>query len=400
MGLSDQNIICFASSSWEAMWVNPQHLMSRLASSNRVLYINNIGLRSPKIKGADVKKIFDRLKGFLGGLKHPMPNLWVYSPLFFPFWRTKRVIGRLNDRILLSSVRHHKKRLGASPCLLWIFLPTAAGMAGKLGEKLVVYHCVDDYAANPGVDPGKINELEKTLLEKADLVFVTSQTLYEDKKRFRQKDIHLFENVVDVGHFLKFAGGAELPDDMKNIPRPIIGYQGNISSYKTDLKLVEHVARARSDWSIVLVGPVGWGDPDTDVASLRSLKNVYFLGRKGFDELPKYVVNFDVCIIPFQVNESTNKSFPMKLFEYFACGRPVVSTALESIKSYLVDADIGAVGYDYDGFVGQIEHFLKEGKSGGDGPKRIELARKFDWAVRTDEIGEVVRKKLRELGRL
>lgn len=400
MGLSNQNIICFASSSWEAMWVNPQHLMSRLAKSNRVLYVNNIGLRSPKMRGADVKKAYERLKGFFGGLRQPIQNLWVYSPIFFPFLRTKKFIGRLNDRLLLMDIKSYEKKLKFSSPILWIFLPTACGMKGKLGEKFVVYHCVDDYAANPGVDPNRIRELEKRLLKTADLVFVTSKTLYEDKKRFRGKDIHFVENVVDVEHFLQGVRRAELPDDMKNIPRPIIGYQGNISSYKTDLKLIEHIARARSDWSVVLVGPVGWGDPDTDVSALKALKNVFFLGQKSFDELPKYVANFDVCIIPFQVNESTNKSFPMKLFEYLASAKPVVSTALESISAYISDAAVGGIGYDYDGFVSEIERFIKSEDSEENRAKRVELAKRFDWTSRTEEIGRIVRKKLEELGRL
>lgn len=400
MGLSGQNIICFASSSWEAMWVNPQHLMSRLARSNRVLYVNNIGLRSPKMKGADIQKAFERLKGFVGGLKQPMPDLWVYSPIFFPFLRTKKVVSKLNDRLLLMKVKGYKEKLNFASPILWIFLPTAGGVIGKLDEKLIVYHCVDDYAANPGVDSGKIKELERKLLEAADLVFVTSRTLYEDKKRFREKDIYLVENVVDVKHFLQGVNQKELPEDMKNIPRPIIGYQGNLSSYKTDLKLIEHVARSRPSWSVVLVGPIGWGDPDTDVRALKTLKNVFFLGRKSFDELPKYVANFDVCIIPFQINESTNKSFPMKLFEYLACAKPVVSTALKSISAYLEDATIGGIGYDYDDFVNQIERFLTSEDSSESRAKRVELAKRFDWTARVEEIGEVVRKKLEELKRL
>jgi len=400
MGLNGQKIVCFASSSWEAMWVNPQHLMSRLSKTNKVLYVNNIGMRPPGGSRADIRKMVERLRGFLRGLLQPLPNLWVHSPVIFPFARSNPTIQKLNDGILLKLVRRYMRRLKFDEPILWVFLPTAAGMMGKLSEKLVVYHCVDDYSANPGVDPERIRELEMRLLEHADIVFVTSNTLYEDKKKVRDKDIHLFENVVDVEHFVRLSQDAQPPDDMKNIPKPTVGYQGNISSYKTDLALIEHVARARPDWSVVLVGPVGWGDPNTDVGKLETLKNVYLLGRKGFDELPAYIASFDVCIIPFRVSESTQKSFPMKLFEYLACGRPVVSTALEPIKHYLEDPQIGGVGHDYEGFVNEIARFLNASDDDTARAKRAELAKKFDWARRTEQIGEVVRKKLEERGRL
>jgi len=396
--LKGENIICVASSSWDAMWVNSQHLMYRLGRDNNVLYLNNTGLRVPSVNRTDIAKVLERIRLWLKGVSRQGENVFVLSPIIVPF-HGSALIRRLNNAILTGSIRRWQRRLGLSDPILWTFLPTGGGLVGRLGEKLSIYHCVDEYTANPGVSSVKIDSIEKDLLARADLVFVTSKRLFEEKRGYNERT-HYFGNVANVSHFMRvLEDGDGLPEDLAAIPRPIIGYQGNISSYKTDLSLIEQIARADPGWSVVLVGPVGWGDPGTDVSRLKALGNVHFLGRKDYDQLPRYVKGFDVCIIPFVRNQSTDSSFPMKFFEYLAMGKPIVASNLSSLAPFRENEAICRLAEGPEDFVEKIRATLAETPDDAVRNQRIEFARKNDWEVRIQEIGEVVQKALERDGR-
>ncbi|MDP8255683.1 MAG: glycosyltransferase [Candidatus Alcyoniella australis] len=397
--LKGQNIICIASSNWEAMWVNSQHLMSRLARENRVFYINNMGLRAPSMaKKRDLKQVFKRLRSWFRGVRRVEDSLWVYDPISLPFYESP-VARAFNRWALRTTLRRYQRRLGLQRPILWAFLPTAVSLVGGLDEKLVIYHCVDDYSANPGVPRERIIEMERRMLGQADMAFVTSPKLYRDKSVYNPHT-ELYGNVANVGHFIEDSKSADgPPDELAQISGPIIGYQGNISSYKTDLELLLHVARSRPQWSLVLVGPTGWGDPGTDTRLLQSLPNVHLLGRIDYERLPRYVAAFDVALIPFRVSESTQSSFPMKFFEYLALGKPVVSTALDALAEFGRDPDLCRIAANHEQFVEMIEHSLQDAGRQDLIEKRINVARDNDWERRVEQIGDSVQRRIEELGR-
>jgi hypothetical protein len=296
------------------MWVNSQHLMSRLARANRVLYVNNTGLRLPGASSADLEKIAKRLRLFVRGPRMVQDNLWVLSPIIVPYYKSAAV-RRLNTRFLSWHVRRCLRSYGMDNPVLWVFLPTGVDLVGRLGESAVIYHCVDEYSRNPGVPTSEIQAMDRDLCRRADVVFTTSRGLFEEKRPLNERTRYV-PNVANADHFAKaLEDGRKTPADLAAIPRPVIGYAGNIASYKVDLPLLEKVATARPDWSFVLVGPVGWGDPNTNVKPLQALANVHFLDRKTYDELPAYVRGFDVCLIPFVKSPVTDSCFPMKFFE-------------------------------------------------------------------------------------
>ncbi|HPQ67872.1 MAG TPA: glycosyltransferase [bacterium] len=391
MPLVGRDIICLASSSWDAMWVNAQHLMSRLAADNRVLYVNNLGLRAPGKNKGDWAKVRRRLGEWFSGAQKKADNLWVLSPVSVPLHQSAAVRS-FNRWSLIRSLRGHARRLGFQRPILWTFLPLGVELIGQLDESLVVYHCVDEYAANPGVAVDELRAMEDALLRRADLVFATNPVLYEERKDRSKRAVYV-GNVAHTPHF-EPSTQRDIPEKLRHLPRPILGYTGNISGYKTDLELLVKTARAMNEGSLVLVGPVGWGDPSTDVTALQELPNVHFIGRVDYDELPAYVAAFDICLMPLRVNESTRRSFPMKFYEYMAAGKPIVSVDLPAFDRYRTRPELCRVAADHDDFLEAICRTIAD--QGDYTDARLTEARANSWDVRVREIGATVAAALAE----
>lgn len=389
--IKNENIICVSSADWDnPYWTNQQHVMSRLAWQNRVLYIESMGLRRPVLQSKDVKRIGRRLKRFLRGPIKINENLYTYSPLLLPFYKFG-FIRLLNHQIMIVTLRRLIKKLSLKNPIVWSYIPNTVNFKGKLGEKLLVYHCVDEISANPLI-PGKvILAMERKMLAGADLTLVTSPELYTSKKPLA-KEIHYLPNVADIEHILKMQNpGLEIPADVAGLAHPILGFIGAISDYKLDFELLKTIALARPAWHIVLIGVVGEGEKATAVSALRLIPNIHILGGRPYEKLPNYLKSFDVCLLPNRLNEYTRNMFPMKFFEYLASGRPVVSTALSSLKefkSYFYQADSPAE------FIKNIEQALQEEKSARE--KRIALAKKYSWTNRMEEISVLLENKLKE----
>lgn len=332
--LTGQDIICISSADWDApLWTNKQHLMSRLAENNRILYVESLGLRTPTLALHDRRRIKRRvIHYFQGPRKVPDKNVWVLSPLVIPLYRT-RWLRTLNAWLLLREVRHAANQLGLKNPILWSYIPNAYALVSQLEEKLVVYHCVDNLASIAGVPRAAVQSMESLFLQQADAVITTSKALY-DARKDQNPNTYLFTNVADAEHF----GKALLPEipvaaPLRELPHPIAGYVGALDAYKVDFPFLAQVARSLPDWSFVLIGPVGQGQPDTDLGELKELPNVHLLGHVDYKVIPSYLKGIDVAVIPHRLSEYTQSSFPMKLYEYLAAGRPVVSTPLPSIRN-------------------------------------------------------------------
>lgn len=392
--LRGQDLVLIASAPWKSAGrVNCHHIATRLARSNRVLYVESSGLRAPRLShGPDRRKVLTRLgnwaRSLRAGPRQLEDSLWVASPLVFPL-HGGRAAHALNRRVFGRAIAAAARQLGLEAPLLWSFLPTGIYARALLHECLTIYHCVDDYAGNPGVDASTIERLEREIVSAADFVLATSGPL---AARMPAGKTHCVPNVAETE---RFAVPCQVPGDLDRIPRPRIGYVGNVASYKVDVSLLARVAAARRSWSIVLIGGCGGGDAATDIAALRQQPNVHLLGLRAYDEIPAYVQGLDVGLIPFRRSRVTDASLPLKTFEYLAAGLPVVSTPLAALRHEPLD-DVIRYASGPTAFVDAIEQALATNGEGQQAALRREVAARYSWSVRFPAICEVVSRKLEE----
>ncbi len=389
--LRDQTFLILANAEWDwSTRVNCHHLAARLAKHNAVLFVETIGGRTPAPR--EFGKIARRLRRIAGGVRQIDAGLTVLAPFVLPFYRSE-FVRRINTALLAWQIRRALPKPSARP-ILYIFLPSLVGLVGRLDEALVIYHCVDEHAANPNVPAREVREREERLLRAADLVFTSASTLYEAKHALNPHTFYL-PNVADAEHFAHARDTALLvADDLRDIPHPMAGFIGNIAAYKVDFDLLAAVAAQNADWSFVLIGPVGRGDPSTDIAPLRELSNVFLLGDRPYAELPRYVKAFDVCLIPFRQNDSTRGTLPMKFFEYLAAGKPVVATELPALAEF---CDYFLTARTADEFAAALQAAATEDPTRAD--KGAALAIKYSWDARMAEIEKIVSDALERAAR-
>jgi glycosyltransferase involved in cell wall biosynthesis len=258
----------------------------------------------------------------------------------------------------------------------------------------LVYHCVDEIKAQPGMKASILETAEKRLTTESDIVF-TSTRLLADSRRAWNSNTHYFPNVADFDHFSKAMNPeTEVPKDLAEFPEPRLGFIGAISSYKLDFQLIREIAINRPEWSIVLIGQVGEGDPWTDITHLQGLPNLHLMGPRPYDQLPAYLKGFNVALLPNKINEYTEAMFPIKFFEYMGAGCPVVSVDLPSIRDY---KDMIAVADSSVSFIYAIETILD-----GNVPpieNRLALANEHTYESRTRQMLALVEEPLsREYG--
>jgi glycosyltransferase involved in cell wall biosynthesis len=381
--LRGRDIVCVGFADWDTeLWTNQHHLMSRLARENRVLFVESLGLRQPQLAGRDLRRIARRLRR---GVAPPraVNGLHVLSPLVVPMHRFAAVRA-LNRRLLPWLVRRAARRLGLRRPILWAYVPQAEVLVDVLDPSLVVYHCVDDIAAQPGIDTASFRAAEERFAQRADLVLASAPSL---ARRLRTISGNVLEapNVADTALFARALEPGPLDSALDALPRPRAVFTGAVVATKLDVGLLVALARARPAWSFALVGPVGPGDPRTDVAALAAEPNVHLLGARAYGELPDVLRGADAGLIPYARNVLTDAIFPMKVYEYLAAGLPVVATALPSIAGV---AEV-ATARDAAGLAALLDDALAR-----DDPARraarSQAAEAHSWDARLAEIAAAI----------
>jgi glycosyltransferase involved in cell wall biosynthesis len=348
--IEGHDIICFAND-WDSDPLSKKHIMLQLSRKNRILWVNSIGNRNPSASVRDFKRVLKKMQDFLGGCRKVAENIYTFSPLAIPF-HGNAAARALNRHFLAWSVRRAYRRLGFRRPITWTFLPTSAEVAGTLGEKLIVYHCVDEFSEFSGTDKNAVLNMERALLRKADQVFVSSGPLYETK-RLHNPRTAMVTHGVDLEHFRKACDPRmTIPSDIAALSRPVIGFYGLVADW-VDLNLVRFLSVSRPSWSFVLIGKL-----DTDVSAIEGLANVHMLGQKTYSVLPSYCAGIDVAILPFVVNELTLAANPLKLREYLASGLPVVTTDIPEARRLGEHLRVGATPAE---FLAQIETYVERG---------------------------------------
>lgn len=376
--IEGNDIICF-SNDWDGDPLSKKHIVLRLAQKNRVLWVNSTGNRNPTATVRDLRRAWKKLRQFAGGCRSVANNITVFSPLVIPF-HGNRAARWINVRLLRWSLRRACRKLGFRDPITWTFVPSSADVAGTLGERMVIYHCVDEFSKFTGTDESAILTMERGLMAKADMVVVSSSRLLETK-RAHNPNTFLVTHGVDVAHF-RHACLPEtiVPADCANLKGPIIGFFGLIADW-VDLEVVRYLAEARPEWSFLLIGEV-----QTDTTALSQYDNVHILGRRSYESLAAYCKAFDVAILPFVVNELTVAANPLKLREYLAAGLPVVATPLPEVLKLSAFVRLAPTPREY---LQQIEALLAEGRRGPD-PAVSRLMERESWDEKVEELSDIV----------
>jgi glycosyltransferase involved in cell wall biosynthesis len=368
--LSGKDIVCF-SNDWDGDPLSKTHIMRILARENHVLWVNSLGNRSPRLTRRDATRVVTKLRAAAAGLRQVAPNLHVLAPLYVPAYGAG-AIRATNRFVVRFQVLRAMRRLGMRSPISWSFLPSAAPVVGALGEELVVYHVVDQFAAFTGAS-AHVAEMAAELLRRADIVFASSEKLLAEKSRLNPR-ARLVRHGVDHAHFAKALDPATpLPADLARLPRPRAGFFGLVADW-IDLELVRAVADTFPSLSVVLLG-----DAATSLAPLAGARNVHVLGRRPYAQLPGYCRGFDVALTPFRLNELTLAANPLKAREYVAAGLPNVCTDVPELRS-VPGCTIARTRAQ---FLSEVGRALLDG---GPRRERSDLVRRESWEARVAEI--------------
>ena len=376
--LRGRDILCF-SHDWTGDPLSKTHLMRVLSKENRILWINAIANRMPTTSSKDLSRIIRKLKSFTEPVREVEPQIFVLNPLAIPAYGNQAV-RKFNEKFLVSQVKKAMRNLKFQNPLNMVFNPAAGLLAGKLGETDLIYYCVDEYTAFTGAAAG-LKEIEQDLFKKADLVIVSAENLLESKKHFN-KNTFLIRHGTDWKHFHSaLAADTPIPAEIADLPRPIIGFHGLLADW-VDFELIKKTAAHFAGGSVVLIGKTTV-DAEKKIRVLDGIKNIHFLGRKPYAELPSYCKGFDVALNPFAVNELTLAANPLKVREYLAAGLQVVSTDIPEVR-ILEDC---LVGENHADFIAKIEFALSNPK-----PKEIvsDRIRHESWEAKINELREIM----------
>jgi UDP-galactopyranose mutase len=333
--ISNPPLVVFSHLRWDFVYQRPQHLLSRLAESRRVVFIE--------------EPIYNEAVQPHWEITSPSPNVSVCRPHV-------SVGGPgFNDEqlpVLKNLVANLFDELEIGDYALWLYTPMALPLARSLPREplAVAYDCMDELSAF-NFAPPRLIEHEESLMKWADVVFTGGPSLYKAKKG-KHANLHCFPSSVDVGHFRRAKSTPEAADQ-SHLPHPRLGWFGVIDE-RMDLAILDALAQAHPEWQIVMIGPVVKIDP----ATLPQHPNLHYMGPHPYGDLPSYLAGWDVCIQPFARNESTRFISPTKTLEYMAADLPIVSTPITDVaEPYSHIVYLGATPQE---FVAACEQAMSE----------------------------------------
>lgn len=375
-------IVCLSTSNWYPFPTRKQHVMQRLYDFEILYFDPPVTLIAP-LKD---KKCLNRLTAWLKPGVKPVNHITVYAtPPVLPFYNKLRIINKINQFIIALFVKSKMKKHGFEKPVLWCYSPSSADAVKHIPKRGLIYDCVDRHSAYKGLISEKtVDGMEANLASMANQVFTTSIGLYDTLKNYNP-DTVMLPNGVNFEHFNQAASGSlPLPDDMKNIKRPVIGFSGMLQEC-IDYSVIEHIAKSRPDFSVVLVG----GEmPGVNLSGLKKYPNIHFLGLKKYAEMPAYLAAFDVCLNVFRSGSLSRDVSPLKFYEYMASGKPVVSTPQpEQVLGY---GDAIYIARGPRDFLDKTEEALSEPDDTRT-KLRIAYAKACSWDARVREMLEMLK---------
>ena len=370
------NIVIFSSLPWNFLWQRPHHIASKLAQKGH----NIVYFETPVyIPALSLQKRIRKKQ--LVELRQIRENLWV-ATLYLPDFRGRlsRVKDKFCQRLFKSCLKKLNFHPDASIFYSLHFVPLIKPLTSM--KTKITYDCVDDALSFPEFASNKYLKAEIELIKSSSVCFATSKLLCDKITKYNSECVYL-PNAMDFDHFniaTKSIPNVELPF----LKHPVIGFIGAISDW-VDVDLICRLAERHPEYSVLLVGPVNSGKDKLETKS-----NIVMVGTKPYETLPSYLSNIDVCLIPFKINNITLASNPIKMYEYLAAGKPVVSTALPEVIRNA--SGIVYIGKDEEDFIKKVEMAVKEteGKDETAAYERVDFARKNSWESRVDVIDQLL----------
>ena len=399
---SPAQLVCISHLWWDWVWQRPQHLISRLARHYPVFWAEE-----PRIE------IGPPYEGF--GVTEERPNLRVARLIFRSdadtFWqRLNETLDRSGGHAFKVSETIQEASLlfgspaqeqlerevrayvaswrGAGPLILWLYTPVVVHFIDLLQPDLVVYDVMDELTAFKFAPP-LLRQQEQELMARADLVFTGGPSLYAARQG-RHPDVHLFPSGVEQQHFAQaLDADLALPEEVRDLPRPILGFFGVIDE-RVDLELLAASAAARPDWSWVMIGPI----LKIEERSLPRLPNIHYLGKQDYQQLPAYLKAFDVALLPFARNEATRFISPTKTLEYMAAHKPIISTSIQDVITLY--GSVVRIADSPEELVAQVQAALDEAPE--ERAQRLAredaLLRRYAWDQIADEMYRLIEDRL------
>jgi glycosyltransferase involved in cell wall biosynthesis len=355
--LTGKSLVCFGGEDW---WYHhphsKNHLMKRFArAGNRVVFVNSISMGLPGLASKDLlPRVARKLRSYAKLARTTEEGITVVSPAALPFYGS-RAARAANRRLLAAQVGALARSRGLTRPILWIAIPTAADMIGRLDESLVVYQVSDKYDENSmdhATDPATIRRLHERAIDSADLILYSGRKLFEEAERGRERS-HLLEQAVDFEHWSRVGSGdVEVAEEVARIPRPRLGYFGAIEPWLIDQELIRRAASERPEWHWVFIGNKSRG------VEVERLPNTHFLPPVAYNKLPRYAAGFDVCVLPWETERAfTSYGSAIKVREYLATGKPVV---ISPLPEYEPMRDVLRIARSREDFFRLVEDALNE----------------------------------------
>ncbi len=374
---------------------NCKNIALEFSKNNRVLYVNPPMDRITRIKQKKDVRIQKRIqiaKGEISGIEKISHNLWNVYPKktiesinWIGSHSIFKMLNKRNSKMFANDIKSAITKLEFSDYILFNDSSMFLGLHLKefLQPKVYAYY-MRDYLVKVPYWQKHGERIEPQIVKKADVLLTNSDFFAASGLQYNSNSFMVGQG-CDVSHFSDENNQIKIPEEFKKIPFPVIGYVGSLTTFRLDIKLLEHIAKQKENWSIVLVGPE---DEEFKKSNLHNLPNVFFLGRKEESELPNYVKGFDVAMNPQLINNLTIGNYPRKIDEYLAMGKPIIATKTIAMKMF---KDVVYLGETKDEYIDLIEKALKE-DSKVLAEKRIQVAKSHTWKNNVNAIYNAIKK--------
>lgn len=384
------DIICFALDFWSEIWHRCHHLMYRFAKDRRVLVVSqpvsiwqifNLPLYKSKA-GHDV------LKTIFQPIARPLANLTIIYPrrIFPGRFEKIELFRKINIYFHIMQIKKIVGENGIKNPIFWAQCVEAAQYIGKFSEKMLVYDLTEDWLElfSPSRKEylKEVAKNDKILMENADLVFAISEYLFQKRSKIHP-ETYLVQNGSDFEHFNTVdQAETKIDTSIADLRSPVVGYVGWLSD-RVDFTLLEKIAIEKPEWNIILAGPV---QDKKLISRLQEINNVWLIGPVPYKKLPTIIKKFDVCIIPHILNNLTASMNPLKLLEYLASGKPIVTTRVSGVSQF---EDVIHIAESHDDFIAKLEIVLAK-DSAVDKQKRLEKAKLNTWDKLTMDMDTIL----------